>query len=977
MDNDEHIDFSHAVRFQIPQFIYSAAPLLAPGGGAEVLPGGLHSQASWVGNNLFSGQKYIPEDQHVYAFNSQARTAHDHANGPFSYPNDEPTQQSQLASSAPFDFDEYTNDTTSALSLSHTHQAPTPPSHLNPDLSAFFSTSGVLANPPSLLVQQHPQNQQQQPHILSAPSPCGLPVYSASGFDLLSVLARVATRPNPHVVLGPVDLTCSFVVVDVRRYDHPIVYCSPQFCALTGYEEHEVLGRNCRFLQAPGGLVQKGEERRFTDGVAVAQLRKSLIANKECQASIVNYKKDRQAFINMVTIIPVFEGDGNGQRDAIYHVGFQVDLTRQPGAILEKVRDGSYAMDFALRGPTSTFQLTYPTIDGLRQVQKSEHRKTTAAIPPPVMSKDLKKLLADPAFVRSFPITTCTTVPPPLSSSSSALSLEDTQLGSNSLLSLILLEASPDFIHVVSLKGTFLYVSPSVRRVLGYEPSELVGGSISDLTHPEDVVPLMRELKESSATAVNVNSTSAGGGMIADTTSGSGAAAQATPRSVDLLFRARTKPGVYVWVECRGRLHVEPGKGRKAIILSGRAKEMTKLTWGDMVRWGRGLTKKLSAPLNGEVTKEDEVEYSQEFWGMMHGESFTVHGMTFLSAAVDVKHILGYTPTEMVGMNLGGTLADGDVERVEQELAARGICLSTIGSRYQQQYRHQHSGTVKAVNIRCQMKRKDDGLIQVDLIIYRSPRDPLVDALPTTTTKNTISPSPLVYRIKLVDPSAYLQSSSSSSAASLSSNNDLNLAHPLEENMFQDLETSRNSSWQYELQQLRFANQRLEEEIKTLEGTIAAQEKAKAGDKPQPQAKQNTSRKVGGTQQQRRDSHSRTRGKEYYQQPPVEHQEHHVRDYATMRPLQIQPHISHIPQRPATPGPYDLSSSQPHPLAMTYANIQAPIPSLSSVPLEWSSPPVPMYIPNGGQSRQGERTNHGLRTTGTGAIKRSWNSLAP
>ena len=403
---------------------------------------------------------------------------------------------------------------------------------------------------------------------------------------------------------------------------------------------------------------------------------------------------------------------------------------------------------------------------------------------------------------------------------------------------------------------------------------------------------------------------------------------------------------------------------------------MTRLTWGDMIRWGGGLTKKLPAPLNGEVTKElafDEVEYSQEFWGMMHGESFTVHGMTFLSAAVDVSHILGWTSTEMVGMNLGGMLADGDVERVEQELAARGICLSTIGSRYQQQYRHQHSGTVKAVNIRCQMKRKDDTLIQVELIIYRSPRDPLVDALPTTTTKNTISPSPLVYRIKLVDPSAHLQSSSSSSATPLSSSSDLNLTHPLEENIFQDLETSRNSSWQYELQQLRFANQRLEEEIKTLEGTIAAQEKAKAGDKTLPQAKQNTSRKVV-TQHQRRDSQPRTRGKEYHQQPSVDHQEHHVPDYATMRPL--QPHISHIPQRPTTPGPYDLSSSHPHPLAMTYSSIQAPIAAMSSVPSEWSSPPVPLYIPNGGQSRQGERTNHGLRTTGTGAIKRSWNSLA-
>ncbi|KAG6859835.1 hypothetical protein C0995_003183, partial [Termitomyces sp. Mi166 len=132
---------------------------------------------------------------------------------------------------------------------------------------------------------------------LSAPSPLGLPVYSASGFDIISVLARVASRPNPRIVLGPVDMTCSFVVVDIRRHDQPIVYCSPTFCRLTGYPEHEVLGRNCRFLQAPpsSGPVRAGEPRRFTSQASVDTMRKALIANKEVQTSIVNFRKDASA----------------------------------------------------------------------------------------------------------------------------------------------------------------------------------------------------------------------------------------------------------------------------------------------------------------------------------------------------------------------------------------------------------------------------------------------------------------------------------------------------------------------------------------------------------------------------------------------------------------------------------------------------------------------------------------------------------
>ena len=69
---------------------------------------------------------------------------------------------------------------------------------------------------------------------LNVPPPPCLPAYSTSGFDVMSILPRVATLPHPKIILGPVDLTCSFVVVDVRRFDRPIVYASPSFYQPTG-----------------------------------------------------------------------------------------------------------------------------------------------------------------------------------------------------------------------------------------------------------------------------------------------------------------------------------------------------------------------------------------------------------------------------------------------------------------------------------------------------------------------------------------------------------------------------------------------------------------------------------------------------------------------------------------------------------------------------------------------------------------------
>lgn len=44
-------------------------------------------------------------------------------------------------------------------------------------------------------------------------------LYSTTGFDMVGVLSRVASRKDPKTVLGPVDLSCSFVVVVSDAYD--------------------------------------------------------------------------------------------------------------------------------------------------------------------------------------------------------------------------------------------------------------------------------------------------------------------------------------------------------------------------------------------------------------------------------------------------------------------------------------------------------------------------------------------------------------------------------------------------------------------------------------------------------------------------------------------------------------------------------------------------------------------------------------
>ncbi|KAG5640718.1 hypothetical protein DXG03_007432 [Asterophora parasitica] len=185
-----------------------------------------------------------------------------------------------------------------------------------------------------------------------------------------------------------------------------------------------------------------------------------------------------RAFINLVSVIPVLGGVSGGKHElggVAYQVGFQVDLTEQPNVILGKLRDGTYV------------QSQLPSQCRLLQSKSS---------------------------LRALPISSSTTVSQPVPTPNSV---------TNSPLSLLLLEYSPDFIHVVTLKdalassaggllgpvkdgnkgkteleffaqlsgrghsaGALIHVSPGVTDVLGYTPKELLGRRIATLLLPDD-----------------------------------------------------------------------------------------------------------------------------------------------------------------------------------------------------------------------------------------------------------------------------------------------------------------------------------------------------------------------------------------------------------------------------------------------------------------------------------------------------------
>lgn len=148
-------------------------------------------------------------------------------------------------------------------------------------------------------------------------------LYSATGFDMMSILLQVMSRPHPRIELGPVDCSVALIMCDLQQPDAPIVYASESFCELTGYSMNEILGRNCRFLQIPHGKMRPPAEAiRSVDKVAIHRMRQAVQTRSELQLEVTNYKKNGKRFTNALSIIPVMP-QGSDYR---YAVGFQVEL---------------------------------------------------------------------------------------------------------------------------------------------------------------------------------------------------------------------------------------------------------------------------------------------------------------------------------------------------------------------------------------------------------------------------------------------------------------------------------------------------------------------------------------------------------------------------------------------------------------------------------------------------------------------------
>jgi len=133
-------------------------------------------------------------------------------------------------------------------------------------------------------------------------------------------------------------LNCLVTDPSVRQADptqrNPIVFASAGFGVMCGCAPHEVMHRNCRFLQSPSFVESKPTggfqfDAGFPQHEAVAHMSAALDARHESLTYLHNFRKDGSPFANLLFMTPILDRAGGG---VLFWIGVQHPLGEPPAA---------------------------------------------------------------------------------------------------------------------------------------------------------------------------------------------------------------------------------------------------------------------------------------------------------------------------------------------------------------------------------------------------------------------------------------------------------------------------------------------------------------------------------------------------------------------------------------------------------------------------------------------------------------------
>jgi two-component system NtrC family sensor kinase len=275
----------------------------------------------------------------------------------------------------------------------------------------------------------------------------------------------------------------------------------------------------------------------------------------------------------------------------------------------------------------------------------------------------------------------------------------------------LLVENSMDAVAILDADGTVKYESPSVERVLGYKPEELLGENILAYIHPDDQEAVVQAFSD-------IIAQGRGQPLSVETRllHKDGEWRMIEGIGNNLLEDPRLNGIVINYRDTTERKRMEESLHKAQLELEARVSERTRELETLNSKLARDVAERERAE---QALRESEKRFREIFNGVSDEIIYVDPAGTVLQVNDRVWDIFGYAPSEIIGRNIGEfDLFDPTEEVHVADLMATAIAEGRANSLVQVEANHKDGHKV-AVEVDSRVIRSEDGDIEGFVNILR------------------------------------------------------------------------------------------------------------------------------------------------------------------------------------------------------------------------------------------------------------------
>lgn len=202
----------------------------------------------------------------------------------------------------------------------------------------------------------------------------------------------------------------------------------------------------------------------------------------------------------------------------------------------------------------------------------------------------------------------------------------------------LLAENTNDVISLHNLSGDFLYASPAIFELSGFQPSEVLGKKLVDFFHVDDVVKMKSQLE-----SILINE-----------------------KKLRFEYRFLKKDGTYIWIESVGKLIYDSVTNEPIEIIAVTRDATERILKDQQLKTSEEQYRLIAENATDMITRHD----LEGIYNYVSNSSYT---------------LIGYSPDDMIGKSAFDFLHPEDSTKINEgleEFIAKGLGIYTASYRY-------------------------------------------------------------------------------------------------------------------------------------------------------------------------------------------------------------------------------------------------------------------------------------------------------